>query len=150
VNERGLYHEELEPGRTFRTSSRLVTQADVEAFSEVSGDRNPLHSDEAYAKRSVFGGRVAHGVLGLAVATGLLNAAGLTRGTLVALLGVTWDFVAPLYPGTAVRLDLEVVERRSTSRPDRGLIVLRGQLVSDQAEVLQTGEFRLLVRRRGD
>jgi acyl dehydratase len=143
--ERGLYYEELEPGRTFSTGSRVVTHGDVAAFAEVSGDRNPLHLDEAYARESVFGGRVAHGVLGLAVATGLLNAAGLTRGTLVAFLGLSWDFIAPLYPDTEVHLELGVVSRRETSHPDRGLVVLDASLVAVTGEVVQRGELRILV-----
>jgi acyl dehydratase len=149
----GLTYEELEPGRRFRTGTRLVTDADVAAFADLSGDRNPLHLDEAYARASVFGRRVAHGALGLAVATGLVNQSGLTRGTLVAFLGATWDFVAPLYPGTEVRVTLEVRSRRETSRPDRGLVVLAAELVEEAGAgagagaCLQRGEFRMLVRR---
>lgn len=143
----GLWYEDFEVGRAFRTGGRVVSAADIEAFSEVSGDRNPLHLDEEYASASAFGGRVAHGVLGLAVATGLLNAAGLTRGTLVAFLGLSWDFVEPLYPGTEVELALEVVSRRATSDGARGLVVLGAELVSGD-DVLQRGELKLLVKRR--
>lgn len=144
----GLFYEDFHVGRTFRTGSRLVTEADIEAFAEVSGDRNPLHLDEEYAGASVFGRRVAHGVLGLAVATGLLNALGLTRGTLVAFLGLTWDFVAPLYPGTEVSLKVEVTSVRAASVPDRGLVFLDAEL-SGADEVIQRGRLKLLVRRRG-
>jgi acyl dehydratase len=144
----GMYYEDLEPGRTYRTGSRRVTDDDVEAFADVSGDRNPLHLDDEYAGASVFGRRVAHGVLGLAVATGLINAAGLTRGTLVAFLGLNWDFAGPLYPGTEVFVDLKVVSRRETSRPGRGLVVLGAALTEAGGAVVQRGELRLLVRRR--
>ncbi|NIP79964.1 MAG: dehydratase, partial [Gemmatimonadetes bacterium] len=134
--EEGLVWEEFVEGRTFEAGTREVTQDDVESFAAVSGDRNPLHLDASYAEGTVFGRRVAHGVLGLAVATGLLNRRGLTRGTLVAFLGLTWDFVGPLYPGTEVGLRLEVRSRRGTSRPDRGLVVLGAELVAG-SEVLQ-------------
>lgn len=145
---KGLFYEDFHEGRRFRTGSRAITEADVEAFAAVSGDRNPLHLDDDYARASVFGRRVAHGVLGLAVGTGLLNALGLTRGTLVAFLGLTWDFVAPLYPGTEVWLTLEVKRRRPTASPDRGLVVLQAELVG-AAEVIQRGELKLLVRKGG-
>jgi acyl dehydratase len=145
--DRGLYYEELEPGRTFQTESRRVTQADVEAFAAVSGDRNPLHVDDKYAMGSVFGRRVAHGVLGLAVATGLINELGLTRGTLVAFVGLSWDFVAPLVPDSKVVVELEVMSRRETSRADRGLVVMMAALVAEGA-VVQEGELRFLVKRR--
>lgn len=145
--ERGLSYEDFVPGRTFRTGARAVTQADVEAFAAVSGDRNPLHLDADYAAASVFGRRVAHGVLGLAVATGLINESGLTRGTLVAFLGLTWNFVEPLYPGTEVRVELEVLSRRETSRAERGLVVLTASLVEGSGGVVQRGELRVLVGR---
>lgn len=145
--DRGLYYDELVPGRVFRTGSRRVAQADVEAFAAVSGDHNPLHLDEAYASGSVFGRRVAHGVLGLAVATGLINELGLTRGTLVAFLGLSWDFVAPLVPDSKVVVEVEVRSRRETSRADRGLVVMRAALVAEGA-VVQEGELRFLVKRR--
>jgi acyl dehydratase len=144
----GRYWDDLEVGARFRTGSRVVSQADVEAFAAVSGDRNPLHLDDGYASRSVFGRRVAHGVLGLAVATGLINRLGLTRGTLVAFLGLGWDFVAPLYPGTEVAVELEVTSRRETSQPERGLVVFAASLVDGAGVVIQQGELRLLVRRR--
>jgi acyl dehydratase len=146
VLERGLSYEELEPGRKFRTGRRRVTQADVTAFAAVSGDHNPLHLDEAYAGGSVFGRRVAHGVLGLAVATGLINELGLTRGTLVAFLGVSWDFVAPLLPDSEVEVELAVESRRETSRPGRGLVVMRAALMWE-GSVVQEGEMRFLVKR---
>jgi acyl dehydratase len=147
VGDEGLYYEDLEPGRRFRSGSRRVTQADVEMFAAVSGDRNPLHLDEEYARESVFGRRVAHGALGLSVATGLINQSGLTRGTLVAFLGLNWDFVAPLYPGTEVAVELEVASRRETSRAERGLVVLSAALVDGSGSVVQQGQLRLLVRR---
>ena len=142
-----LHYEDLEPGRRFVTGYRTVTQADVEAFAEVSGDRNRLHLDASYAADSVFGRRVAHGVLGLAVTTGLINGSGLTRGTLVAFAGLEWSFVRPLFPDTEVHVELEVKSRRESSRADRGLVRLWARLVAG-SEVLQEGELRMLVRRR--
>lgn len=147
VTEVGLFYEDFVEGARFTTGARVVTQADVEAFAEVSGDRNPLHLDEVYAAGSVFGRRVAHGALGLAIATGLVNERGLTRGTLVAFLGLTWDFVAPLVPGAEVTVALEVVSRRESSRGHRGVVVLGVELRSGE-DVLQRGEWKLLVARR--
>lgn len=144
----GLGFEEFEPGAVFHTARRVVTQADVAAFAAVSGDRNPLHLDEGYAARSVFGRRVAHGLLGAAVATGLIHELGLTRGTLVAFLGLRWDFVRPLYPGAEVGVRLVVVSRREASRGDRGVVVVGAELREGDV-VLQSGELKLLVRRRG-
>lgn len=143
-----LYFEDFREGAELETSSALIDDETVLAFAEVSGDRNPLHLDPEYARASVFGERVAHGVLGLAVATGLLNQSGLTRGTLVALLGLSWDFVAPIRLDTAVRVRIRVDVTRPTSRPDRGLVVLGASLVDDGGGELQRGTLKMLVRRR--
>ncbi len=146
--EESLTFDDFEVGRGYLTGSRVVTQADVEAFAAVSGDVNPLHLDESYAAQSVFGRRIAHGALGLAVATGLLNRRGLTRGTLIAFLGLTWDFVAPLVPGSEVHVALEVSSKRVSRQGDRGVVTLSAELRAGR-EVVQAGELRFLVRRRG-
>lgn len=143
-----LYFEDFVEGEEMETGARTVDDALVRSFAEVSGDLNPLHLDEAYARRSVFGERVAHGVLGLAVATGLLNRSGLTRGTLVALAGLSWRFLAPIRLGTSVRLQVRTASVRPTRQPDRGLVVLDGRLVDAEGGVLQEGQLTLLVRRR--
>jgi acyl dehydratase len=145
----GRYWEEFRVGEEMITGSRVVTGADVDAFAALSGDRNPLHgSDEAARAAGFAGGRIAQGVLGLAVATGLLNRSGLTAGTLVAFVGVEWAFHLPLYPGTQVTLRLKVCESRATRRPDRGLVVLAAALADEAGAVLQSGELKFLVRRR--
>jgi acyl dehydratase len=144
----GRWFEEFEAGQRFETGSRTITEADVFAFAELSGDRNPLHLDEAYARTTVFGERVAHGALGLSVATGLVNQLGLTRGTLVALAGITWDFVKPIRFGATVRVRVRVESVRGTSKPDRGLLILAVELVDGAGDVVQRGAFRMLVRRR--
>ncbi|CAN5760678.1 hypothetical protein BH23GEM3_BH23GEM3_00490 [soil metagenome] len=144
----GLWWNDFEEGSRWRTGERRVTQADVEVFSGLSGDENRLHLDDDYARAAGYEGRIAQGVLGLAVATGLLNRLELTRGTLVALLGTTWNFLRPLYPGTVVHADIALGSALQTSRPDRGLVVLEAALADDAGTVYQRGEFTLLVRRR--
>jgi 3-hydroxybutyryl-CoA dehydratase len=144
----GLWWDEFEEGAAWRTGIRRVTQADVDAFSALSGDENRLHLDDEYARAAGFDGRIAQGVLGLAITTGLLNQLGLTRGTLVALLGTTWSFLKPLYPDTDVYADIELGSALQTSRADRGLVILAAALTDEDGMVYQRGEFTLLVRRR--
>jgi acyl dehydratase len=91
---------------------------------------------------------VAHGALGLAVATGLANQLGLTRGTLVALVGITWRFRAPIYYGDTVRLHLRVASRRASGNPARGVVTLAVELRTQRDEVAQEGEFVELVARK--
>lgn len=144
----GRWFEDFEVGQQFKTGVREIGEAMVQAFADLTGDRNPLHLDEAYARTSVFGERVAHGLLGTCIGAGLLQQSGLTRGTLVALLGLSWSFVAPIRFGTRVGLRLRVASVRRTSKRDRGVVVLAAELVSAEDVVLQRGELKLLVRRR--
>lgn len=144
----GMYYEDFEEAGAFVTATRVIEEADVRAFAEVSGDRNPIHLDADAARRAGFDGPIAHGALGLSVATGLANQLELTRGTLVALVGVSWRFRGAIYYGDAVTLHLRVASRRATGSPSRGLVTLAAELKNQRGEVVQEGEFIELIARR--
>ncbi len=143
----GLHFEEFEEGREFDCGEREIGDAEIRAFAELSGDMNPLHLDDDYARSTPFGGRVAHGALGIAVATGLMARTGLTAGTLVALLGIDWRFVAPIRPGDRLHLTLRVAARRELAGRDRGVVKFVAELVNQQAALVQSGEIVELIRR---
>lgn len=142
------FYEDFTLNEDIPLGSRTITDADIQAFAAVSGDFNPLHLDDEFARNSALGGRVAHGVLGLAAATGALNQSHLTRGTFVAFAGLTWNFRRPVWPNSTVNFGASVIEMRKTSKPDRGLIRLEVRATNDEGKVLQEGEFTLLVKRR--
>jgi len=144
----GMYFEDFEDAGAFVTAGRVISEADVHAFAELSGDRNPIHLDRAAAVAAGFAGPIAHGALGLSVATGLANRLELTRGTLVALVGVNWRFRAAIYYGDVVTLHLRVASRRATGHPGRGLVTLAAELKNQRDEVVQEGEFVELIARR--
>lgn len=143
----GLHFEEFAAGRTFDCGERTVGDAEIVAFAELSGDRNPLHLDEEYARGTPFGGRVAHGALGIAIATGLMARTGVTAGTLVALLGLDWRFVAPIRPGDRLRLTLRVAGRRELPGRDRGVVKFVAELANQQGALVQSGEIVELILR---
>jgi acyl dehydratase len=144
----GLYYEDLEIGREFRSAARKVTEADVRAFAELTGDKNPLHLDRAYAARTEFGEPVAHGVLGLALAAGLASQLEITKDTLVALVGLEWRFRAPVRYGESIAARLKVTARRLTGKQDRGLVTFAVEVVNAGGEVVQEGELVELVLRK--
>ena len=144
----GMHYEDFEDAGEFVTASRIVSEADVKAFAEVSGDRNPIHLDRGAAMGAGFEGPIAHGALGLSVATGLANQLELTRGTLVALVGISWRFRGAIYYGDCVTLHLRVASRRATGNPARGLVTLAAELRNQRGEVVQEGEFVELIARR--
>ncbi len=118
------------------TRSRRVRQEDIELFTELTGDRNPLHYDEDFASRGKMGGIVVQG----GVTSGLLNAlvAEDLPGPGSVFLHVDWSFRAPARPGDvliaeaevlAVRDDKPITTLRTTITNDRGVVVLDGTAV---------------------
>ena len=146
-----LYFEDVEVGFRFETPSRTVTETDLVNFAGVSGDFNPLHTDEQFAANTIYGGRIAQGALVLALATGLRQRAGLFDGTLMGLLEIrTWRFRAPVRIGDTIRVVNEILELRETSKPDRGVMLQRVEVSNQDSEVVAAGEFVMLLRRRAD
>jgi acyl dehydratase len=144
-----FHFEDVEVGFRFETPSRTVTEADLVAFAGVSGDFNPLHTDSVFAARSIYGERIAHGALVLSFATGLRQRAGLFDGTLMGLLEIRrWQFVAPVRIGDTIRVATEIAELRETSKPDRGLMVQRVEVLNQDDAVVGSGELVMLLRRR--
>jgi len=144
-----LYFENVEVGTTFTTLRRTITEADIVNFAGVSGDFNPLHMDAEFARDSLFGQRVAHGVLVLGIATGLRQGIGLFDGTLMGLLELrTWRFLAPVFIGDTVRVETEIIELRATSKPDRGVMTQHISVLKQDDTIVQQGELVALLKRR--
>jgi len=144
-----LYYEDVEVGRVFESPGRTITEADVVAFAALSSDWNAIHTDAEFAKTTPFGQRIAHGALGIAVATGLSAQFGLFTGTTIAITGVEWSFRAPVFIGDTLHLRLRIAGKRRTSRGDRGLIERRFELLNQRGEVVQEGTIPILVKVRG-
>jgi acyl dehydratase len=126
-----------------------VTEADLVAFSGISGDFNPLHTDSIFAAESIYGERIAHGALVVSLVTGLRNRVGLFDGTLMGLLEIrNWRFAAPVRIGDTIRVVNEVTALEETSKPDRGIMVQRIEVRNQDDAVVQDGEFVMLLRRR--
>ncbi len=143
----GRLHGAFAPGQRFRTPGRTITEADMVAYSALTGDYNPVHTDETFAAASDFGTRVVHGPMGVGLAFGLASRLDLIDGTVIALLGVTWDFRAPMRPGDTIHALVTVQEVRETRHPDRGLLGLGFALRNQDDVLVQEGSARLLMRR---
>lgn len=113
--------------------SRAVAEEDIELFTRISGDRNPLHYDAAAARASRFGGIIVQG----GVTTAILNAVVAERlpGPGTVFLSVAWDFRAPARPGDTITGHVEVTERRS----DKPVTHLRTWVTNQDGEVLVDG-----------
>lgn len=146
---RGKCIEEFEVGQVDLSRARTITETDVVTFSWVSGDVNPMHTDAEHSAKSPIGQRIAHGALGLSIATGLSAGLGYLEGTAVAALGVDeWKFLKPILFNDTVHLRATVVSTRPTSKADRGVLVRRMELVNQRGEVVQSGLMTTMVLTR--
>jgi 3-hydroxybutyryl-CoA dehydratase len=145
---RGLYFEELTPGQEIHSPARTVTEADVVQFAGMAGDYTQLHTDAEFAKNTPYGQRIAHGLLGLCVASGLAARTGIMEGTVLAFLGLTWKFKAPLLMGDTIRLEIKVQKTRAMPSMGGGMAVLSMAILNQRDEVVQQGEWNLLIRGR--
>lgn len=146
---RGKCIEEFEVGQVDESRARTITETDVVQFSWVSGDVNPMHTDAVHSAKSPIGQRIAHGALGLSVATGLSASLGYLDGTAVAALGIDeWKFLRPILFNDTIRLRATVVSARPTSKADRGVLVRRMDLLNQHDEVVQTGLMTTMVLTR--
>lgn len=143
--------EDFAVGQVDTSPGRTVTETDVVAFSWVSGDADPMHTDAEHAARSPLGQRVAHGMLGMSICTGLSARIGHFEGTAIASLSVEeWRFHKPIFIGDTVTLHTTVLEARLTSAGDRGVVTRRMELFNQRGETVQGGITRVMVRARGN
>lgn len=136
----------IEPGTSWTSVGRTVTEADIVAFAGVSGDFNRLHTDEVWAREnSPYTGRIAHGMLVAAISTGA-RTPGYDDLTIIAFLGVERKMRGPVYPGDTVTSTFTVESARpSASRPGLGILTVLVSTENQLGATVQTGHDTLLV-----
>ena len=145
----GLYFEDYQPGQTITSAGRTVTEADVVAFAALSGDWNQIHTNAAYAAQHPFGQRVAHGLLGLSIASGLAVRLGFMEETVLAFREIgAWKFSLPIYLGDTIRVRLTVEETRPMRRLGGGLVSLKAEILNQDDKVVQRGTWGVLIKSR--
>ena len=142
------YYEEIQVGSEYVSPGRTVTEADIVAFAGLSGDYNVLHTDAEFMRTSIFGERIAHGLLGLSIQSGLGTRAMARPFATIAFLGLRWRFKGPIKIGDTIKVRIEVSGKRETSKPDRGIVVLQRSVTNQRGEVVQEGETEIMVERR--
>lgn len=148
----GRYVNDLTVGQQFTSPTRTITEADIGLFAGLTGDYNELHTSIAFTRETIFGRPIAHGLLGLSFAHGLMARTGILEGTGVAFLGLKdWHFKAPLFPGDTIHVRITVREvRPSKTKPDRGVVVFFVEVVNQEGVVLQEGLKTIMMRRMQD
>jgi 3-hydroxybutyryl-CoA dehydratase len=139
------YFEDFEVGETIVTRGRTITETDIVAFAALTGDWYPLHSDAEYAKKGPFGERIAHGLLILSVANGLLP---LYDMAIIAFYGMDKvRFTAPTKIGDTVHVELEVTDKQGKADLG-GVITLRQSVKNQKDEAVALSTLKALIAAR--
>ncbi len=145
--QRGLRFEQFNPGDSYVSPKRTITETDVVNFAGLSWDINPLHTDAEFARTTPFGERIAHGMLVASIGTGLGNQIGVLEGTTLALMEQVIRYKGPVKFGDTVHMELIVKEKRDTSKSDRGVVIFDTPIKNQRGETVIEMQWTLLMRR---
>ena len=142
----GMYFEEFSVGKKIVTGERIVTSDDIMKFADLTGDNNRIHTDAEFSKTTPFGQRIAHGLLGLSLASGLAWQTGILDGTVIAFREVNeWKFIKPIFIGDTVRAELNVTEAKALPRIGAGSVGIMVELKNQKEETCMKGIWTMLV-----
>ena len=142
----GLYFEEFTVGRKIVTVGRTIAESDIFTFAGLSGDFNQIHTDAEFAKTTPFGQRVAHGLLGVAITSGLAMRTGVLEGTVIAFREISeWKFIKPVFIGDTIHAELTVTETKSLPRLGGGSVTIVFDVQNQKNETVMKGTWVVLV-----
>ena len=146
---RGLYFEEFEIGKKVTSPGRTIAEADILAFAGVSGDFNSIHTDAVYAANTPFGARVAHGLLIMAIVSGLAVRTGIMEGTVIAFREIlAWKFSQPVFIGDSIHVIMEVVEMKALPRLGGGSLTLAVDVRNQNDATVMSGKWLVLMQNK--
>ena len=142
----GLAFEDLKVGNFWKSEGREIQSCDIIEFAELTGDKDPLHTDPTFAAKTPFGEPIAHGLLGLSFMAGLSS--NCPRVQTIAFVGIhDWQFVRPIFVGDTIHVETEVVALVDHGRR-HGKVVWQRRVVNQKGQVVQQGNLTTLVTRR--
>jgi 3-hydroxybutyryl-CoA dehydratase len=144
---RGLYFEDFKVGEEFVSAKRTITEHDIEEFAGLTGDYNPIHTDTVFAENSIFGERVAHGLLGLSIVSGLAARLGFTEETNIAWRSIKWKFKLPIKIMDTIQASYKVGRKKDLGE-NSGAINFVVKVTNQNGQIVQTGSWLILIKKR--
>ena len=142
----GHFFEDFQVGQKITTVGRTISEADIMNFAGLSGDTNQIHTDAEYSKRTQFGQRVAHGILGLSITSGLAWRTGVLEGTVIAFREIKeWTFIKPIFIGDTIHAVLKVTETKAMPRLEAGLVTIQFDVLNQAGDSVMKGAWTVLV-----
>ncbi|MFZ2097523.1 MAG: MaoC/PaaZ C-terminal domain-containing protein [Anaerolineales bacterium] len=146
---RGMWFEEFEVGQLIITPGRTITECDIVSFAALSGDYNQIHTNAEFSRKTPFGQRVAHGLLGLSIASGLAMRTGVLEGTAIAFREINnWKFTNPVFIGDTIHAELNIIETKSIPRLKGGSLVIEIVVKNQRDDIAMKGTWTALVASR--
>jgi len=146
----GLNFEQHQVGATYKTLARTVSETDIVNFVTLCGFTEALFMDMEYvARHSVYKRRAAPGAMTFAFSEGLVIQTGLIHGTGMAYLGSEVKVVAPVLEGDTLHVEVEIVDKRETKKPDRGIVTYRHRVLNQRDVVVLEAKIQRMIRRAG-
>jgi acyl dehydratase len=147
---RSLYFEDFLVNKLFTSDFRTISAADVDRFAELTGDINPIHIDEDFARKSIYGQRIVHGLLTLSVVSGLAVEMGIAERTTIAFRSLEWRFKKSVAIGDSIQAEFKVIDRRKLPRREEGLVIFQVRVNNQHGGLVQTGRWSLVIKARGE
>jgi acyl dehydratase len=149
VSPQGLYFEEFSVGQKIVSRGRTLAESDIMIFAGLSGDFNQIHTDAEFSRTTPFGQRIAHGMLGASIASGLAMRTGVLEGTVMAFREINdWKFIKPIFIGDTIRVELEIMETKALPRVGGGSVVIALDVKKQDDETAMRGTWTVLVTSR--
>jgi len=143
---RGLYYEEFEVGQKFSTTGRTITEADIVRFAGLSGDYNQIHTDAEFSEKTHFKQRIAHGLLVVSIASGLVAQSGFIDSTVLAFREINdWKFAKPVFIGDTIRLLCEVNKTKAFPRLGGGAVAIKISVINQKDDTVMKGTWTVLM-----
>jgi len=144
--KRGMYFEEFEIGQITVTPGRTITESDIVSFAGLSGDYNQIHTDSVFAKGTAIGQRIAHGLLVVSIASGLITQIGILEGTVIAFREIkNWKFSKPVLIGDTIKIDVEIIDTKALRRLGGGLVEIKLSVLNQDGDVVMSGIWSCLM-----
>lgn len=144
--QRGLYFEEFSVGQKIKTPGRTITETDVVNFAGLSGDFMQIHTDADFSKSTPYGKRIAHGLLIMAVASGLAARTGVLEGTVLAFREINnWKFMKPVFLGDTIHVEMEITEKKEMRRIGAGAVIIVMRVINQEDAIVMKGVWNTLV-----
>ena len=141
----GLTFQQFEVGKKYLSTRRTITEADIVMFAGLSGDYNPLHTDETFCRETGMESRIAHGMLAMSIATGLAHQLGIFVGTTRALREMKIKYKNPVFPGDTVQLEVTIEEKKEIPKSGGGIVTCQCLLKNQDGKTVIKSTWKCMI-----